>query len=661
LQLSPILEYPLAEALGDMPPTRWIPFLLAFASTFAAEWRPIDPAELAQKTPKVEADSDSEVIFWDVQVEGFTLSHYRRIKVFNTRGRDFWSTVTIPHTNGTDISHIAARTVHPDGSSLELGQNAIRETVDRIGHQQIRNTVFVIPNVEAGSIIEYRWTETHVFWSGMRLDFQLDNVPAQIVRYWIRPSARPNTTMHVAAFNCSPTGEYLAHGVYLASLSNVPALRREPWMPPADQVRAWSLIYFAPGSREEEPSKFWDNYRKSVYSRVNPLMKADKDVRAIADRLTANDRSPEGKVSVLYDYCQSRIRNIDTDQISAEERGRAKKNLSSADTLAHGIGTPDDIWLLFAALASAEGYDVRWALMADRNQPSFDVSFRNGYFLRHAAIAVKFDSGWRFYDPASIFGPHDLITAEREGLPALLCDPREPMFLSMPTSNADQNLERLRASLELKEDGSIEGNLEKHCKGHRAVSRRLGLLGQSDAQRQEAFKREIAAMLSTAEVSDVSIENAGDSEKPLVYRCHVRVAAYAQRAGRRILFVPDVFRQNAKAVFTATTRKNPVYFPYAETEDDEVTIEIPSDFEFEVPRVPAAIRLGTLGEYQVHATIQSRNKLMYTRRFVISQPGGARVPAENYGYLKSLFGAMANADSQMFILRRSVTPNIDHQ
>jgi len=105
---------------------------------------PIDPAELAQKTPKVEADSDSEVIFWDVQVEGFTLSHYRRIKVFNTRGRDFWSTVTIPHTNGTDISHIAARTVHPDGSSLELGQNAIRETVDRIGHQQIRNTVFVI-------------------------------------------------------------------------------------------------------------------------------------------------------------------------------------------------------------------------------------------------------------------------------------------------------------------------------------------------------------------------------------------------------------------------------------------------------------------------------------------------------------------------------------
>jgi len=92
-------------------------------------------------------------------------------------------------------------------------------------------------------------------------------------------------------------------------------------------------------------------------------------------------------------------------------------------------------------------------------------------------------------------------------------------------------------------------------------------------------------MLSTAEVSDVSIENAGDSEKPLVYRCHVRVAAYAQRAGRRILFVPDVFRQNAKAVFTATTRKNPVYFPYAETEDDEVTIEIPSDFEFEVPRV----------------------------------------------------------------------------
>jgi hypothetical protein len=34
------------------------------SSAFAADWRPVDPAELAQKVPKVEPTADAEAIFW---------------------------------------------------------------------------------------------------------------------------------------------------------------------------------------------------------------------------------------------------------------------------------------------------------------------------------------------------------------------------------------------------------------------------------------------------------------------------------------------------------------------------------------------------------------------------------------------------------------------
>jgi hypothetical protein len=642
-----------------MPLIRSILFLFVLASAFATEWAPIDPVELAQSAPKVEADADSEVIFWDVHVSedspgtGYAhtvLSNYRRIKVFNTRGRDLWSTITISYEKGATLSEIAARTVHPDGRTFELGPDAFTETVA---------ISFAMPSVEPGSIIEYRWTETRIKRGGfaitMRLDFQVDNVPIQVVRYWIKPYTAPgfNWTMHIWNLNCSPTLELQGGGNYLATLSNVAALRREPWMPPVDQVRAWALIYYAPTNRQE-PAPFWDAYRKSVYNRIKTRMKADSDLRAVAQGITANSKSPEDKLNALSDFCRSRVRNIDTAEGTAEEREEAKKNKSPEDTLARGVGTWFDIRVLFAALASAEGFDARYASMAGRNDALFDVNFTDPYFLRYAAIAVKLDSGWKFYDPSVPFLPHGMVDEVLESVPALVCDPREPAFLNMPASNADQTVARFRASLQLSEDGSIEGSLEKDYTGHYSHARKLALLDLSDAQRKEAVRTDITAMLSTAEVTDISIENAAESEKPLIYRCHVRVAAYAQRAGKRMFFVPDFFRQNAKPVFTATTRKNPVHFPYARTEDDEVTIQVPPGFDFEEPRVPAAIRLGPLGGYEVHANIQQGKTLVYTRRFVISQPGGATVPVVSYGLLKGLFDKIANADAQTLSLKQSV-------
>ncbi len=45
------------------------PIILLSRCCLAADWRPIDPAELAQKTPRVDPAADAEAIFWDVHIE----------------------------------------------------------------------------------------------------------------------------------------------------------------------------------------------------------------------------------------------------------------------------------------------------------------------------------------------------------------------------------------------------------------------------------------------------------------------------------------------------------------------------------------------------------------------------------------------------------------
>src|ERR1044072_588700 len=96
------------------------------------EWRPVDPADIALKTPVVEPNADAEALFWDIRIEDggaydLVLNHYVRIKIFTERGRDEHSKVDIPYAGGIKIKDVAARTIKPDGTIIELANEYIIE------------------------------------------------------------------------------------------------------------------------------------------------------------------------------------------------------------------------------------------------------------------------------------------------------------------------------------------------------------------------------------------------------------------------------------------------------------------------------------------------------------------------------------------------------
>jgi hypothetical protein len=102
------------------------------ASAGGEEWRPVDPADLALKAAVVEPNADAEAIFWDIRIDDggendLVLSHYVRIKIFTERGRDQYSKIDIPYLSGIKIKDVAARTIKPDGSIVELLRDDIIE------------------------------------------------------------------------------------------------------------------------------------------------------------------------------------------------------------------------------------------------------------------------------------------------------------------------------------------------------------------------------------------------------------------------------------------------------------------------------------------------------------------------------------------------------
>jgi hypothetical protein len=138
-------------------------------AAFAADWLPIDPRELALKTPKLDPNVDAEIILWDVRLTdelmsrtdlrlGFT--HYFCIKVYNDRGVESQGTVDLSWEGKGQITDIQARTIKPDGTIVELKKDAIFDkTVAKSRDVKVRAKSVALPGFEPGAIVEYQYKE----------------------------------------------------------------------------------------------------------------------------------------------------------------------------------------------------------------------------------------------------------------------------------------------------------------------------------------------------------------------------------------------------------------------------------------------------------------------------------------------------------------------
>jgi Domain of Unknown Function with PDB structure (DUF3857) len=640
-----------------------------FSATARAgdDWKPLDPADLASKTPVVEKDADAEAIFWEVhladEVDGgmprTVLRHYLRIKIFTDRGRESQTRIDIPYLKNWSIKDIAARTIKSDGKIIELKKEDVFErTIVKSSGLKLKAKSFAMPGVEPGAIIEYRWKEVRNdrLANYIRLQFQRE-IPVQLVKYYIKPLSLPGFpySMRGKAFGMEFKLTKEKDGYYSSTLTNMPAFHEEPRMPPEDSVRPWLLIYYSE-QRNVSPDQFWKEFGKDTYETNKSRMKATDEVKQAAATAIGDASAPEQKLERLFEFCRAKIKNVfsDSSGLTAEDRDKFKENKSPADTLKHGMGTGKDIDLLFAALAIASGFEARVVRLGDRSDFFVDKSFPDDYFIQTYDIAVRVGEQWLFYDPASTYVPHGMLRWQEEGEDALLSDPKEPIWIKTPLSPPERSKQRRTAKLRLSEDGTLEGDVRIEYYGHFAVERKNFNDSDSQAQREENLRNLVKERMSTAELSEIKIENVTDPAKPFVYVYHVRVPAYAQRTGKRIFLQPAFFEHGAAPLFSASTRKNDVYFHYPWSEYDEVSIELPPGYALDNADAPAPFNAGKTSEYKPSIGVTTDGKfLIYKRSFFFGGGGSIFFPVAAYPQLKNYFDVLNKQDGHTITLKQS--------
>jgi hypothetical protein len=560
----------------------------------------------------------------------------------------------IPFMKGKKVEGVAARVIKPDGSIIVLQPSEIFEReIVRVNKVKVQAKSFAVPGIEPGVIVEYQYVETFKNESagGERLTLQRD-IPMQKVSYHVRPVKGWN--LRVKSYNMPPdmptldfVDEPENKGFQVATMTNVPALKEEPNMPPEEEVRRWAYLSYT--------SSGWTSLSFTYGMVLRELAKETKEIKRVSADITAGATTPEQKLRKIYEFVQTNIKNISYDRSLTDEQRENLKIKSADDVLEKRVGTEFYIDLLFAALANSAGFESAIFLTADRSDYFFSPEkYPYTGFVRPTGIAVIVDNTWKYFEPGVPYLPYGQVVWQDEGAVALIIGTNSYAWKGVPLSDQTKSVSRRTGKFKLLDDGTLQGKVTVEFDGHQAIRRRREGIMSSPEKREDNAVQEAKEIVKSGEISGMSIVNFEDPSKPLSYVYDVRVPNYAQKTGKRLFLQPGFFEYGSSPAFSSSTRLHPIYFSYPWSEHDFVEIELPKGFVLDSADAPGDVAdPSKIGSLQIQMGLdKAANVLKYKRSFYFGANGKILFPVNVYEPLKQLFNAFHKADTHAITLRQ---------
>jgi hypothetical protein len=629
-----------------------------------AAWQPVNPADLALKQSKLDANADAEALFREVHISneqhGATyaqnvVSEYVRLKIFTARGKELGN-VQLPYYGKEHIYDVQGRTIHADGSIVELGKDAIFSRVLEKRGYKTKVITFAMPAVEPGSIIEYRFTKNEGERTNRYQPLEVQSeYPVDELTFFLKPLSNIYVSypaMRYLPFGCNPErGDVTRDGFDVLKIKNVPAFHQEPFSPPKYSSKQWILVYYEENSKSGK-DQYWTSLGKDLYNEYGHQIKVNGELKAIATEVMAGAVTDDEKLTKLLNYCRTELKDTSRDEIATASRDEAKINKNTLDTIHRKQGTTVDINYAFLALAQAAGFDARRADLSDRSTLLFGPAMQSRYFLNSFDIAVNVGGKWQFYDVTNPAVPGGQLRWQEQGVYALVTDGKHPEMVQTPMLGAAENMERRIANLSLSEEGTLEGDIREMKFGNYASEWREHNRYTNDAQREQELRDELKERFADFSLTKVGFTASPDASKPVGVVYHIVIPNYTQRSGKRLFVRPDYFASGYGSLFTESTRYNNIYFEFPWSEFDTIEMKVPTGFVLDHADAPTGIKAPPTCVYTVQIRVdQANNALQYERRLVFGGKDLLMFDKQVYPTLKKVFDTVHESDNHILTLK----------
>jgi hypothetical protein len=620
------------------------------------DWLPIDPADLKMTTEPKAPGAPAIYLYRQVDRKDLGRSNteynYVRIKILKEEGRES-ANIQIPYlSDNTGISNIRARTVHADGSIVNFDGKVYDKMVEKTKGTKIKAKVFTVPDVQVGSIVEYRFNydfeDGYVFNSYWAVSDDLFTRKAvfSLVPYsrfglrWEWPAGLPVGT--------EPPKQGPDKIVRLTT-GDVPAFQTEDFMPPENELRFRVIFIYSDEDFEPDEARYWKKFGKQQNDHVESFIGKKKDLEAAVSQIVSPGDAPDVKLQKIYARMEQ-LRNLsyETRKTEQEEkREKMKKVDNAADVLKNGYGSGADITWTFLGLTRAAGLESYGVLLSRRNEYFFNQKRMNKSELDTNAVMVKANGKEMFFDPGSRFVPHGLLPWEETGVTGMKLDKEGGAWIKVPLPDSASSQIQRTANLKLTDEGALEGTVKLAYTGLEAWARRVNERNEDAEARKKYLEEELKSYIPVAIESELTNQpDWNATEPPLVAEFHVKIPGWVSSAGRRVLFPVGIFGAPEKQIFSRAERVHPICFNFSNQKKDDITVDLPEGWTISSVPQPQD-EDAKAAEYilkvenkktQVHITRTVRSDLFL-------------VPKETYPVLRTFYQVVRSGDDQQIVLQ----------
>jgi len=655
-------------------------------------WPPISAEDAAMTDCPKQPGAPAVILYREetTDVDKRTTTVFKRLKILTAAGRDR-SSIVIPFVAGYNkVVGIEARVVPPQGPAQLFDGEIFERTDLRRGRLRLAAKTFALPNVEAGSIIDYRYeiVSGRSGLSAKRLNALINDLTASEVRpeeggaiERKNPRTIPvgrwtvqedlftkhlklsykNTMAGFAALlgaggrlGWASVGmefgkPFVTLGSALLELYNVPSFAAEDNMIP-EAVARTSVDLFFIDHEIANGGEYWKLESRDWQKGVEEFVGRPGQLAAVARRIAGDATEPMERLERIYAEVQG-IRNLSYEKDLNDERKKElkiKDNRRAEDVLERRYGLRSDITRTFVKLARAAGFEAEVVRVTARDNKLFRKELLSFYDQLDSEIALVNASGRTMvFDPATPFCPFGLIHWTRTNSAGLRISDNPPAFFTTPLSPPDMALTTREVALALDTQGGLAGTVRTTYTGQEALVRRLDHIHDDDAARREALERELGDLLPPdAMVRLTGVENIDNNDTSLIVIYDIAIPGLATKAGDKTLLPLSPLAGSGQYPFRHAVRKYPVLIPYTFRQFDDIRIILPEGLTVAVRPPPRKNESG-FSSFSVVCSQEAPNRLHIQRDLSIKKIYFA---VEQYAPLKAFYDQVRAIDEEQIVL-----------
>jgi hypothetical protein len=653
------------------------PLFVLFAAlpALAITWTQPTPEELKMTSDPAAPNAEAVYLFREETVDDKLHYHslYARIKVLTEKGKDYGD-VELPYEadgrydgHGYDINDIQGRTIHSDGTVIPFTGKPIEKLLTKFGSTRVMAKVFSLPDVQVGSIIEYRYN--------LRYD---DNTLSSPQWYIQQPIYVHRAHYHFIPFDMSGsryitskdslghenTANRLLYYQHLPGVAkvtavmdgfdlvvnDVPASSDELDMPPLHSLSYRVLFYYSPFAGAEE---FWKQEGKYWSKNVDRFANVSDKMRQAASQIVAPGDTDEQKLRKIYaEVMKLENTSFTREHTAAENKAEGLRVKTADDIWTQKRGHDDELARLFIALARAAGLKAWAMIVTSRNESIFNVNYLYWSQLDDEIAIVNvggkemyFDPGQRYCEFGKLHWKHTWTGGVRQ------TESGPQLAVSPGLSYKDDTIDRY-ADLHMDPDGKVHGFIRMTFTGAAALRWRQAVLREDEQEVKKGFEDELQRTMPAGVIVKTNhFVGLSDYTVPLLVQVDVS-GSMGTATGKRVFLPASFFEAEAKPRFVQATRENPIdlNFPYQQV--DNFMLELPPNVTVESTPKNIEIPLPKTADYAEKFGVKG-STYSYGRLLAMGVP---MFEAKEYPALRDFFQKANAQDQEQLVLKLQPMP-----